>query len=90
MVAKKLPEFHHAFPNRFWFEASEPEDQFELRWAFTEITKRSRIQPEASPMPEVRTLFTDVYAEPTAALQEQWESVSRESSEGTAEGHFPL
>jgi len=45
---------------------------------------------EASPMPEVRTLFTDVYAEPTAALQEQWESVSRESSEGTAEGHFPL
>jgi len=45
---------------------------------------------EASPPPEVWTLFTDVYAKPTDALREQAATVASESAEGEAEGAFPL
>jgi pyruvate dehydrogenase E1 component alpha subunit/2-oxoisovalerate dehydrogenase E1 component alpha subunit len=45
---------------------------------------------EKSPSPDVSTLFTDVYAELSPALREQADSVARESSDGEAEGAFPL
>ncbi|GJM21005.1 MAG: 3-methyl-2-oxobutanoate dehydrogenase [Planctomycetota bacterium] len=45
---------------------------------------------EASPMPDVNTLFTDVYAEMPEQLLEQREDVLQERNEGTADGAFPL
>ncbi len=45
---------------------------------------------EASPMPSVETIFTDVYAEMPAHLREQRDQTLNESGGGENEGAFPL
>jgi len=55
-----------------------------------ESVNQAIVAAEASPPPDVSTLFSDVYAEPPRHVREQRDEVLRERTSGAAEGEFPL
>jgi pyruvate dehydrogenase E1 component alpha subunit/2-oxoisovalerate dehydrogenase E1 component alpha subunit len=67
-------------------EALEERIRFEQKQAIDEAIARA----EASPPPDVETLFTDVYAEMPAHIREQCDETLREQGGGENEGAFPL
>jgi pyruvate dehydrogenase E1 component alpha subunit len=81
---------HYLTKKKWWSEAEEETLQESLKKLLAEAVEKA----EAEPPPDVRTLFKDVFAEPTAQLVKQEEALLKEQElrgrfENTSEA-FPL